>query len=176
MTDYAEENLSAEQSSPGKDSRVQTQNVNQERPSHLKETAGQRAQAIDPNPLLKKHRSLPKNSRLRNSSEFRLVYSHGERFDGVLLTAFVLRNGLESHRLGITASRKLARSAVKRNRAKRLLREVFRLSGVDLDELQNRYDWVLNAKRGLLKVKTVELSGEFREIVALIGRKEREAA
>lgn len=175
MTDYAEENLPAEQSSPCKDARVQSPHVNEERPSRPEEAARQRPQAVDSGALLKNTQSLPKDARLRNSSEFRLVYNKGERFDGALMTAFVFRNGFDSHRLGITASRKLSRSAVKRNRAKRLLREAFRLSGVELDGLRHRYDWVLNAKRGLLKVKAAEPSREFREIVALVGRKERGA-
>lgn len=176
MTDYAEENLSTEQSSPCEDARVQTQNVNQERPAYLEEAASQRPQTVDSITLLKNGRGLPKTARLRNSSEFRLVYNGGERFDGALMTAFVFRHELESHRLGITASRKLSRSAVKRNRAKRLLREAFRSSGAELDELRYRYDLVLNAKRGLLRVKAVEPAKEFRQIVALISRKERETA
>jgi ribonuclease P protein component len=176
MTDYAEENLSAEQPSPCKDPRVQGPHGQQERAPSLEEAAGQRPQAANPCPLLKKPQGFPKKARLRSSSEFRSVYNGGRRFDGHLMTAFVFRNSFDSHRLGITASRKLARSAVKRNRAKRLLREAFRSSGVHLTELQHSYDWVLNAKRGLLAVKARDPHKEFCEIVARVKRDERESA
>jgi ribonuclease P protein component len=84
------------------------------------------------------------------------------------MTAFVISNNLGSHRLGITASRKVARHAVDRNRVKRLLREAFRLSVEDLSALQSSYDWVLNARRSLLKVKVDAVIDELRKIIAQV--------
>jgi ribonuclease P protein component len=84
-----------------------------------------------------------------------------------LVTVFVLANGFGQHRLGITASRKMVRRAVKRNRAKRLIREAFRLSADDLKGLGATYDWVFNARRALLDVKTGAVVEELR---GLIGR------
>lgn len=112
--------------------------------------------------------------RLRNSEDFRLVYERGRRLDGSWMTVFVLPNRLDNHRLGITASRKTARGAVKRNRAKRLLREVFRLNSAELNTLQYKYDWVLNAKRALPEVKVFKPLEEFRGIVARLNKYERE--
>jgi len=106
-----------------------------------------------------------KSARLRNSTEFRTVYENGKRFDGRLMTVFILANEFGQHRLGITASRKMARHAVKRNRAKRLIREAFRLSAGDLDALGARYDWVFNARRGLLEVKADAVIAELRVLV-----------
>lgn len=173
MIDYAETNFSAEQSPPREDARIQSPDGDQERPSGTEEAAGQRAQASDTGTLLKTL-CLPKKARLRNSAEFRTVYEHGKRYDGPLMSVFVLRNNLDSHRLGITASRKLALEAVKRNRAKRLLREAFRLSRGELDSLNYKYDWVLNARRALLKVKSAESLHGFHEIIARVIRNERE--
>jgi ribonuclease P protein component len=113
---------------------------------------------------------------LRHSAEFRSVYERGRRFDCHLLTAFILENGLGEHRLGITASRKMAKRAVERNRAKRLLREAFRLSGGELDVLQKKYDWVLNARRSLLGVKVSAVIEEFHKILARAAKDERAAA
>ena len=90
----------------------------------------------------------------------------GKRYDGRLMTAFVWPNDCGSHRLGITASRKVARDAVDRNRLKRLLRETFRLSGENLHEMQVHYDWVLNAKRSLLGVKVAVVLEDFQGIIA----------
>ena len=89
------------------------------------------------------------------------------------MTAFVHPNGLSHHRLGITASRKAIGNAVERNRSKRLLRETFRLSDATLDDLQIEYDWVLNAKRSLLRVKVAASLDEFQKIIARVSIDER---
>jgi ribonuclease P protein component len=117
--------------------------------------------------------ALPKDARLRKSAEFRLVYGEGKRFEGRLVTVFVLPTGLSQHRLGITASRKMSRLAVKRNRAKRLLREAFRLTGGELDALKSRYDWVFNARRSLLEVKAEAVVADLRRIVTQVERSEQ---
>ena len=110
---------------------------------------------------------------MRKSAEFRTVYEGGRRFDGRLVTAFVLPTRLEQHRLGITASRKMSRLAVKRNRAKRLLREAFRLTGSELASLRNRYDWVFNARRLIIEEKAETVAADLRRIIAQVGRSEQ---
>ncbi len=110
---------------------------------------------------------------LRETAEFRVVYARGERYDGRFMTAFVLPNDSGQQRLGVTASRKTSLRAVERNRMKRLLRESFRLSDETLARLQTNYDWVLNARRTLLKVKLDEPLEEFRRIVARVASNER---
>ena len=118
---------------------------------------------------------MPKDARLRKSAEFRAVYEEGRRFDGRLVTAFVLPTRLEQHRLGITASRKLSRLAVNRNRAKRLLREAFRLTGSELAGLRNRYDWVFNARRLIIGAKAEAVAADLRRIIAQVGRSEQKS-
>ena len=110
---------------------------------------------------------------MRKSAEFRAVYEGGRRFDGRLVTAFVLPTRLEQHRLGITASRKMSRLAVKRNRAKRLLREAFRLTSSELACLRNRYDWVFNARRLIIEEKAEAVAADLRRIIAHVGRSEQ---
>jgi ribonuclease P protein component len=89
------------------------------------------------------------------------------------MTAFVLPNSCGQHRLGITASRKVSRSAVGRNRVKRLLRASFRLSEASLAELGQNYDWVLNAKRPLLEVKMAAALDDLQKIAGRVAENER---
>ena len=92
------------------------------------------------------------------------------------MTAFIRRNEAGRHRLGITASKRVARLAVDRNRMKRLLREMFRSSEATLQGIEPHYDWVLNAKRSLLKVKLADSLEDFQRIVAaVVARGGREA-
>ena len=109
---------------------------------------------------------------LRGSRDYQKVYRNGRRFDGTLMTTFVLPNKLAQNRFGITASRKAVGNAVLRNRARRLLKETFRLKKSSLAGLQERYDWVVNAKRKLPALKLSAAVQEFEKLVSRIAQQE----
>jgi len=113
---------------------------------------------------------------LRGSNDFQKVYQRGKRYDGVLMTAFVLPNNLSHNRLGVTASRKALGNAVQRNRAKRLLKETFRLRESLLSGLLQKYDWVINAKRRLPSLKVTAAIEEFENVVSRVAREERKGS
>lgn len=84
------------------------------------------------------------------------------------MTLFLRPNNRKIHRLGVTASKKGIGKAHERNRAKRLLREAFRLSKIELDGISNKHDWVLNCKRNLLKVTLEKPLQDFRKIIEAV--------
>lgn len=166
MDSNAEENVSTKQSPPGKKTRVQGEDGDKERPRRAETPPRQGTQAINGQALL--GFSLPKEARLLKRAEFLRVYEQGRRIDGRFMTVFILPSNRPMHRVGVTATKKAIGKAHDRNRAKRLLRESFRLSRADLDAVSPKFDWVLNARRSLLHTKLDKPLGEFREIVSKI--------
>lgn len=166
MNNYAKENISTEQSSPRQEARLSCADGDQERSRRFETPPGEGTQSPDGQTLL--NFRLPKAHRLRKPREFRRVYEGGKRFEGRFMTIFIKPSETAFQRLGITASKKGVGNAVQRNRAKRLLREAFRLSRAELSELDTKFDWVLNARRSLLKVKLEKPLAEFRQIAAKV--------
>ena len=163
-SNYAEENIPTEQPPPREEARLQGENGDQERASGAETPPCEGPQTPDGSPLLSF--SFPKEARLLKRAEFLRVYDRGKRFDGRYMTVFVLPNELGRQRAGITATKKgIGNKAHDRNRAKRLLRESFRLSSAELAGVADKFDWVLNARRSILKVKLDAPLAEFKAIV-----------
>jgi ribonuclease P protein component len=165
-SDYAEENLSTKQPPPRKKARLQGADGDEERAGRAETPPGEGPQAPDGQTLLRF--DLPKETRLAKRAEFLRVYEQGTRFEGRFMTVFAMPNGRDLQRVGVTATKKAIGKAHDRNRAKRLLRESFRLNRAELDEVQTKYDWVLNARRSLLRVRLEEPLEELRQIVARV--------
>jgi ribonuclease P protein component len=70
--------------------------------------------------------TLPKIHLLKTTREFQSVYRQGQRLHGKGFAVIYLPNAERYNRLGISVQRKTG-NAVRRNRIKRLIREVFRL-------------------------------------------------
>ncbi len=171
-SNYAKENISTKQPPESEETRFQSENGDQKRTRRDQTPPREGTQSIDGQTLL--DFSLPKSERLRKPSEFRRVYEKGRRFDGRLMSVFILPSENSVQRVGFTASKKLSNKAHDRNRCKRLLRETFRLSKPELAAVETKYDWVINARRSLLKVKLEKPLAEFREIIAKVLKFESE--
>ena len=83
--------------------------------------------------------SLPKNKRIASSRRFEEIILKKQRKSDGLLTVYMLQNDLDYPRLGVSIVRS-SLSAVRRNRLKRLIREVFRLSQ---NEIPKGFDYLV---------------------------------
>jgi ribonuclease P protein component len=93
---------------------------------------------------------------IRRRSEFQRVYDHGVRVSGRYTTVFLLPNEQAGSRLGIAATKKLG-GAVRRNRAKRLVREVFRRN-----KIAPGFDIVVVPRRELVDASLTALEIDYR--------------
>src|ERR1700693_434070 len=99
------------------------------------------------------------DERIRRRADFQQVYEHGARTHGLYSTLFILPSALDVGRLGIAATKRLG-GAVVRNRAKRLIREVFRRN-----DIAPGFDIVVVPRRELLTTSLTTLEAEYRASV-----------
>jgi ribonuclease P protein component len=107
-----------------------------------------------------------KSERLRRRRDFLAVYAEGKRYSSPLFTIFVRATDHPMSRLGIAVSRKMGK-AVRRNRAKRLIREVFRKNK---ERLPCPLDLVVNAKEALGTADYWTVEAEFLRFVERVTR------
>jgi ribonuclease P protein component len=101
---------------------------------------------------------------IRRRPEFQRVYKLGERVRARLMTVMVLANDRSTSRLGIAATRKIGGSVV-RNRAKRLVREVFRKANVPAG-----LDIVVIPRPEMLDAEYRVIQAEFGYVLRRAGR------
>jgi ribonuclease P protein component len=98
--------------------------------------------------------------RIRKRREFSSVFDRGQRIHGRFYTFLLMPSGLERSRLGLVASKKIG-GAVQRNRAKRLIREMFRTE-VRLSGALAPIDLVVIPRRELLDAAFPAAVQDFR--------------
>ena len=101
--------------------------------------------------------ALPPARRIRRRREFQRVFDAGRRAHGRYLTIIAAPSSGSDSRLGIVASKKLG-GAVVRNRAKRLIREVFRTQ----NSPDRASDLVIIPKAAALQVHAAEVISDYR--------------
>lgn len=109
-------------------------------------------------------RTLARRDRIRRRPEFLKVQRSGVRRRGRYLTMLGLPNGRDASRLGVVAPRRLG-GAVRRNRFKRLVRELFRL-----EDRRPGFDLVVLPRPELLDAPFAELQADYRATLRRFGQ------
>lgn len=113
-------------------------------------------------------RRLPRACQMRRKKDYSRVYAHGVRARGslILVIAAPADNPLTA-RMGLSVGRKFNKSAVIRNRARRVMREAFRLERARLPKL----DLILIPVARQKHFKTTEVAPELRRLVKKIEKR-----
>ena len=85
--------------------------------------------------------------------EFRQVYAKGRSKAVDSLVLYVLENGTDVRRLGITVSKKIGNSVI-RSRVKRIIKEAYRLQE---EQLKTGYDYVFIARNSAREKKSTDM-------------------
>ena len=105
----------------------------------------------------------PRSRRITARREFQAIYAGGLRAGSDTLTLFGLANSDGICRLGLTVSRKIG-GAVRRNRVKRRMREIFRARRDSLGDVP--LDLVVNISAMGIRANHDELEGGFLRAAA----------
>ena len=105
---------------------------------------------------------LRRNLRLKQKSHFRAIFTHGKSFSGRYVVIYV-QNGPAKY--GFIASKRVG-SAVQRNRAKRLMREVVRRH---LSELKKEVQLICIARSTLKGISYVEVENSMLQTLKRAG-------
>ncbi len=96
---------------------------------------------------------------VRKRADFELIYKTGFKRSGRLMMMFTRDREAGNARLGIAATRKMG-AAVERNRAKRLVRELFRHH-----KPERAVDVVVVPRREMLAAPYTRVEAEFRSLL-----------
>lgn len=107
---------------------------------------------------------------IKENRTFRRIYNKGKSAVTPFLVLYCRPNGLDRNRLGVTVSTKLG-GAVVRNRARRRLREVFRLAQPDL---KRGYDVILVARGRAVNGPYKKLTAAFYKGCGQLGLLKKE--
>ena len=115
--------------------------------------------------------TLPARLRIRRTSDFARAYREGSRARGRVLVVVARPNGLDHPRLGLSVGRVIWRSAVRRNRLKRVFREAFRL---EQRALPAGFDFVLIPAAPKLEAELASARGELVRLARQAARRAEE--
>ena len=113
-------------------------------------------------PLLKKVNSLRPSERIKRYSEVKQVFTKGEKVGSGLFKFYFKPNNLGFSRIGLSLSRKVG-NAVKRNRIKRLTREIFRKQK---KRFKKGYDILVVGRETITEISLTQMETIFSEALS----------
>lgn len=106
---------------------------------------------------------------IRENKQFKRIYSRGRTAVTPALVAYCVKNRGKERNLGITVGKKVG-NAVHRNRARRVIREAYRLLE---PEVKYGYDMVLVSRVRTYYMKTPQVYAAMRKAFYKLGLIER---
>ena len=106
-----------------------------------------------------------KKNVLRRKSDFTSIYKRGKSVGDRYVVVFYKKNGLPYKRQAFLASKKVGNS-VKRNRARRLMKESYRLTDLTLPE---GYDFIFIARNTITDAKCAEVKRSLESAIKRTG-------
>jgi len=102
---------------------------------------------------------------VKKNRDFQLLFKKGVCFVTPAFVCYFLANKESVNKLGLVASKKVG-NAVKRNRAKRVIREAFRLIEPEIRaKTDKRFDFILVARVKTPLMKSAEVFRETENLV-----------
>ncbi len=112
--------------------------------------------------------SFRRHQHIRRGADFDRAFREGSRARTELLLVVVCENGLEHSRLGLSVGKRIWKSAVRRNRVRRIFREAFRLTQ---HELPAGLDVVLVPGKPRLEPRLGATCDDLRRLVSKAHRR-----
>ncbi len=108
---------------------------------------------------------------LRNNNDFSKVFNKGKSTASKTMVVFFIKNELKYNRIAFIASKKVGNS-VKRNKARRLMKEAFR---ENKDQLKKGYDIIFIARNNIIEAKYDDLRKSIKYMLKKVKLFEGEA-
>lgn len=102
---------------------------------------------------------------LRRKKDFTTIYNRGKSIGDRYVVLFFRKNNLPYNRMAFLASKKVGNS-VKRNRARRLMKESYRLTEMKLPE---GYDFIFIARNTIANAKCAEVKKSLQSALRRTG-------
>ena len=102
-------------------------------------------------------------------ARYKRIFDRGRSIKGRLLVAWHLVSNDADRMAGVVVSKKTFHDAVRRNRAKRLMREAFRLLAKE-GTMPEKTEWIFIARSAIGKVKCADVMEEMKWCVGHLSR------
>ena len=120
------------------------------------------------NALIFRSDSMKKTEMLKKNYEFKIVLKNGKYCSGRYIEAFYIKNNYKQNKIGIAVSSKFAK-AVKRNYAKRIIRESYRINKQKL-EVGNSIVFLIKKKTNIKEINFGNIEKDMIDILEKLGQ------